>query len=282
MRILILGVSAIALSGCSWLGLGNNKAQNSYNQLANTGSYSYQKNAGSNGCSTGQCLARWNIEGGFGPSFNIGGSAITGDETNAGTGADINNISFREAYRPAYRGELGASYALSPNRKITTTGFYEQAESDGVLNLGTVNGEFVTGELSDYRAFGGEVGLRQYFAPRRGGRIIGNVRPYVEGRLGATRLRSVDLEGATIGGTAIGTDDIPFYRGSWVGSGAGLVGVETPIARRATLALESGVRYTQSPRTSTSVLGAGNVLGGINNGGGRVSIPLMLRGRYRF
>jgi len=266
MRILILGVSAIALSGCSWLGLGNGKAQNSYNQYANSGSYSYQNKSRSN-CHTGQCLARWNVEAAVGPTFNIGGSAITGDETNPGTGANINNIS---------------SYALSPNRKITTTGFYEEAESDGALNLGTLDGQLVTGELSDYRAFGGEVGLRQYFAPRRGGRIIGNVRPYVEGRLGATRLRSVELEGASLDGTPIGTDDIPFYRGSWVGSGAGLVGVETPIARRATLAFETGVRYTQSPRTSTSVLGAGNPLGGINNAGGRVSIPVMLRGRYRF
>lgn len=282
MRILILGVSAIALSGCSWLGLGNNKAQNSYNQLANSGNYSYQKNSRSNGCSTGQCLARWNIEAAVGPTFNIGGSAITGDETNAGTGANINNVSFREAYRPGIRGELGGSYALSPNRKVTATGFYEEAESDGGLNLGTLGTQTLTGELSDYRAFGGEIGLRQYFAPRRGGNFIGNVRPYVEGRLGATRLRSVDLQGAALDGVALGAADIPFYRGSWVGSGAGLVGVETPIARRTTLALESGVRYTQSPRTDTSVLGAGNPLGGINNGGGRVSIPLMLRGRYRF
>ena len=76
--------------------------------------------------------------------------------------------------------------------------------------------------------------------------------------------------------------NIPLYRSSWVGSAAGLVGVETPIARHATIALESGVRYTQSPRSDNSRLDGSTLFSGINNGGGRVSIPVMLRGRYRF
>ena len=282
MRILILGVSAIALSGCSWLGLGNSNAKNSYNHYANSGSYGYKSQTNRGGCNSGQCLSRWNLEAAVGPTFNVGGNAITGDRTNEGTGAAIRNVDFSELYKPGIRGELGGSYALSPNRKITGNVFYEQAESDGVRNLGTLGGQNVAGALSDYESYGGEIGLRQYFAPRRGGRLIGNIRPYVEGRLGATRLQSVDLQGATVAGAPLAAADIPFYRSSWVGSGAGLVGVETPIARHTTLAIESGVRYTQGPRTDRTVLGAGNALGGINNGGGRVSIPVMLRGRYRF
>ena len=282
MRILILGVSAIALSGCSWLGLGNSNAKNSYNHYANSGSYGYKSQTNRGGCNSGQCLSRWNLEAAVGPTFNVGGNAITGDRTNEGTGADIRTVDFSELYKPGIRGELGGSYALNPNRKITGNVFYEQAESDGVRNLGTLRGQNVAGALSDYESYGGEIGLRQYFAPRRGGRLIGNIRPYVEGRLGATRLQSVDLQGATVAGAPLAAADIPFYRSSWVGSGAGLVGVETPIARHTTLAIESGVRYTQGPRTDRTVLGAGNALGGINNGGGRVSIPVMLRGRYRF
>jgi len=284
MRILILGVSAIALSGCSWLGLGNgNKNYQNYN--ANSGSYSYKNNTTSrSGCHSGQCLSRWNIEAAVGPSFNVGGTAISGDDTHATNPVAIRDVSFSEAYRPGIRGELGGSYALSPNRKITGNVFYEEAESDGLLNLGTVGTaapRTLFGTLSDYESYGGEIGLRQYFAPRRGGRIVGNIRPYVEGKLGATRLNDIDLEGANLDGDPLPAE-IPLYRSGWVGSAAGLVGVETPIARYATIALESGVRYTQSPRSDNSVLTGDSPLAGINNGGGRVSIPVMLRGRYRF
>ena len=45
--------------------------------------------------------------------------------------------------------DSGGSYALSPNRKITGNVFYEQAESDGVRNLGTLGGQNVAGALSD-------------------------------------------------------------------------------------------------------------------------------------
>lgn len=282
MRILILGVSAIALSGCSWLGLGNNHNYNNYNQHSNVGSYSYQNSAPTSGCNSGNCLSRWNLEAAVGPTFNVGGNAVTGDRTNPGTGADINNISFKQAYKPGVRAELGGSYALSPNRKITGNVHYEQAKSDGVQDWGTIGTENLTGALSDYKTYGAELGLRQYFAPRRGGKLIGNIRPYVEGKLGATHLNDINIEGAQLGGAAFAATDVPFYRSGWVGSAAGLVGVETPIARHATIALESGIRYTQGPRSDTSVLGAGSALGGTNNGGSRTSIPVMLRGRYRF
>ncbi len=284
MRILILGVSAIALSGCSWLGLGNSNAKNSYNHYANSGSYGYKSQTNRGGCNSGQCLSRWNIEAAVGPTFNVGGTAITGSDTHASNPVAIRDVSFSEAYRPGVRGEIGGSYALNPNRKITGNVFYEEAESDGVLNLGTVGTaapRTLFGSLSDYESYGAEIGLRQYFAPRRGGALVGNIRPYVEGKLGATRLNDVSLEGANLEGDALAAN-IPLYRSSWVGSAAGLVGVETPIARHATIALESGVRYTQSPRSDNSRLDGSTLFSGINNGGGRVSIPVMLRGRYRF
>ena len=284
MRILILSVSAIALSGCSWLGLGgNNQNYQTYNQQANTGHYNYAKQRrAKSGCHSGQCLSRWNIEAAVGPTFNVGGNAVTGSDAHEALGSNLDNVDFSEAYRPGVRGELGGSYALNPNRKITGNVFYEQAESDGAFDWGTIGTQALRGSLSDYESYGAEVGLRQYFAPRRGGWILGNYRPYVEGRVGATRLSSVDLEGATLDGAAFGADEVPFYESSWVGSAAGLVGVETPIARHATIALESGLRYTQKPGSDTSAILGSSPLAGTNNGGSRYSIPVMLRGRYRF
>ena len=72
------------------------------------------------------------------------------------------------------------------------------------------------------------------------------------------------------------------YEDSVVGTVAGLVGVETPIARYTTLGIETGVRYQGGLESDTSVLGAGTAIGGLNNNGGRLTVPLTLRGRYRF
>jgi len=282
MRNLILGVSAIALSGCSWLGLGGNSHNyQNHNQYGHSGSYNYQQKAPSRGCNSGNCLSRWNLEAAVGPTFNVAGTAVTGDRATA-AGSTINNIKFHEAYKPGVRGEVGGSYALSPNRKITGNVFYEEANSDRILDWGTIGTQNLTGSLSDYKTYGAELGLRQYFAPRRGGAFIGKFRPYVEGKLGATHIDDITIQNSNLGGAPFSATDVPFYRSGWVGSAAGLVGVETPIARHATIALESGVRYTQAQRTDTSVIGAGSALAGVNNGGSRTSIPVMLRGRYRF
>lgn len=284
MRILLLGAAAMALSGCSFLGIGGqSKAQRAYqNYNANT-AYNVQQTRSLQNAKPrcqGQCLARWNVEAAIGPEFIVGGQAFTGSDTNEIAGADINNISAADAYDRGWRAELGGSYALSPNRKVTATGFYSEANGNS-QNIGTINGEQLTGTLSDYQSYGAELGLRQYFRPQPVP-VLKSVRPYVEGRLGAARLSSVELQNAQLGTAAFGTGTIDFYESDWVGSAAGLVGVETPLTRFSTIALETGVRFTQRPGSDNSDLPPGNPLRGANNGGARVSVPVMLRGRYRF
>jgi len=285
MRILLAGAAAIALSGCSWLGLGNNNNYNDYGYNANTGYYGQQAQqapkVAPKACNSHQCLSRWNLEAAIGPSFVVGGNAITGDDTNAGSGANINEISFNEGFDRGWRGELGGSYALSPNRKVTANVFYDEANGSGPLDLGTIGADQLTGQLSDYQSYGAEIGVRQYFAPRRAP-LLKSIRPYVAAKLGVARVEDISLENAQVAGAAFGAGPIPLTDSDWVGSAAGLFGVETPIARYTTLALESGIRYTQSPSSDNSVLSPGTPLAGINNGGGRLSIPVMLRGRYRF
>jgi hypothetical protein len=284
MRILCLGVATIALSGCSFLGLGGQKDYSNYN--AQNGYYAHQapaaKKAPKTPCHNNQCLARWNLEGGIGPSFIVGGQAVTGDETNDIEGVAINNISMNDAYDTGIRAELGGSYALNPNRKVTAMAFVDRAESSGRQDWGQLAPEEnLTGALTDYKSYGAELGLRQYFAPRKG-LILPSIRPYVEGRLGATHVDDISITGAQVNGTVLPGGDIAFYQGGWVGSAAGLVGVETPLTRYSTIGLETGVRYTQGLRTDKSDIGPGNPLGGTNNGSSRTSIPVMLRGRYRF
>jgi len=187
----------------------------------------------------------------------------------------------KDAYDTGFRAELGGSYALNPNRKITGNVFIDEAESAGRQDWGTVGGETLTGALSDYKSYGAELGLRQYFAPRRGV-ILKSIRPYVEGKLGAARLDDVRIQGTELGGETFSAVDVPFYESGWVGTAAGMFGVETPLTKYSTIALETGVRYTQGPKTDTSVLAPGFPVAGTNNGGSRTTIPVMLRGRYRF
>jgi len=283
MRILLLSTAAIALSGCSWLGLGGNHHGHTYNQ--NNGYYGHHgvKNAHKKSCGSDQCLAKWNLEGAIGPEWIVGGRAFTVDDTNENdVGAVPSSLNMRQVYEDGYRAELGGSYALTPNRKLTANGFYSKAESAGNGVLGTVNGADVTGEFSDYKSYGAEVGLRQYAAPRRG-LLLRSYRPYVEGKVGAAYVEDVSIDNFRINGQPVaGGTNIPFYENSWVPTAAGMIGVETPVFKQMTLGLESGIRYTGKPDSDTTLLSSGNPGAGLNNGGDRWTVPVMLRGRYRF
>jgi hypothetical protein len=179
------------------------------------------------------------------------------------------------------RYELGGSYALSPSTKVTAMGFIDEADSAGNVNFGTIGGSAFTGQLSDHRQTGLELGLRKYFTPQAAP-FVRSVRPYVEGRLGAAYQDSVFIENAQLGGAAIGTGRLALSDSGWVPSAAGLVGVETPLTRYSTIGLETGIRYTGEPDANITTFAAGSQYEGLNQGGSRVSVPLMLRGRYRF
>ena len=141
MKKLLLGVAAIGLSGCSWLGLGDKQVHN----VPQVNQYQPQvkKTEDCFGCNS---LSRWNIEGAVGPEFFFGGDAISGDQINANIPATAttaaatttsNVQSLRDVYGRAARYELGASYALNPNRKIIANINYANANADQTT-LGTI------------------------------------------------------------------------------------------------------------------------------------------------
>ena len=282
MRILMLGAAAVALSGCSFLGLGGQDKYQNYNQQTGYyGQQTAQKAVPTTRCHTGNCLARWNLEGGIGAVFPAGKNIVTSSRINPSADRDFNSLSFGDAYNTGVRGELGGSYALAPNTKLSLLGHYEHADGDGVQDWGTIGGETRTGELTDYKAYGAELGLRQYFSPVNG-IVFNSIRPYVEGRAGVSRVSDIGVRNTQLGGATFSADEIPLYDDTWVGTAAGLVGVETPIAKYTTIGLETGIRYQGGLESDNSVLAPGTTLAGLNNNRGRVSIPLTLRGRYRF
>lgn len=287
MRNLLLGAAAIALSGCSWLG-GNSQHSNHSSYNHNNGYYAGQSNDGC--CVGGKTLSRWNLEGAIGPEFFVGGDALTGNKVNSAEAViaanpglnsiTTNSLSMDDAYDPGMRYELGGSYALNPNRKVTLMGSYAQADGEEV-NLGSLNGNAVTGDISDYERYGVEVGLRQYFTPTKAP-LFKSIRPYVEGKAGAAHIDDIAINNAQLGGNAYNNGTIGLYESGWVPTAAGMVGFEAPVFNRATLGLETGIRYTGTLKSDTSDLGVSAPFGGINNGSQSWTVPVALRGRYRF
>jgi len=123
-------------------------------------------------------------------------------------------------WKAAVRAELGGSYALAPNTKIALLGHYERAESAGVQDWGTLDGQALTGALTDYESYGAELGLRQYFKPRKG-IILNSIRPYVEARAGVSRVDDIDVVNTQLGGQTFSANGIPLYEKSWVGTALG-------------------------------------------------------------
>jgi len=284
MRLLslaALGVSTLALSGCSFFnGLMGQPTHHGANSHHNGGYYAAP--ACGNRCVGGKQISKWNIEAGAGPDFIVGGDAITGGDTHqAFVGQQINSISMQDAYDDAYSVGLGGSYMINPNRKLT--GQYLYSAASGETNvLGTEVGAATptNATLSDYESHGVEAGLRQYFTPRVIGQSV-RYRPYVEGKLGAAYVDDISLT-TVQQGNAASARTVDFYDGGWVPTAAGLVGVETPIFNRATLGIETGLRYTGALDSADGLRTQAPNLSGANNGSERWTVPLQIRGRYRF
>ena len=143
MRVLLLGVATIALSGCSWIGIGGH---------GHHGQYKSAKQAGC--CVGGKTLSRWNMEAGVGPEFTTGGDAITGSDIHPGVaalGLGVNNVTMKDAYKTGVRAELGGSYALNPNRKLTMQGFYSEAQGEDIA-WGRQGVNTLRGKMNDYKS----------------------------------------------------------------------------------------------------------------------------------
>lgn len=131
----------------------------------------------------------------------------------------------------------------------------------------------VFGRFGDYQAMGVEAGYRHYFG-------TGRVRPYLAGRLGATRVDEVPAT-FTIPAAAITLSNVPFYEGGWTMAGGADLGMAWDISDNASLALEIGARYHGDLADDDSAIG-GLGLASINDTGARTAFPVGLRFQLKF
>ena len=274
MRIVLLSTAAIALSGCSWLGLGGHHGNSYGHQSAGHGTYKAQPIKKSCG-NCGNTLARWNIEGGYGQEFMTGGNALT-SANNEFVNITPGKTSMKSAYEVGERFDLGVSYALDPNRKVILNGYKSKFDGERQI-LGTQGRGTLSGQFSDYESYGIEAGLRQYALPVRAP-IVKSIRPYLEARAGLAKVDDINVSAVTRtapNGAVTNTRGFQVYDGGWVPTAAGLVGVETPLFNRMTVGVETGLRYSgKLDAVEGGFAGA--------DGASKWSVPVSLRGRYRF
>lgn len=287
MRYLLCGVAAVALSGCSWLGLGKTQ-----HPSIGPGDYHAAPLGDPNCCTNGQTLSRWNLEGGIGTELITGGESITGSKAHQNNVFPTNtfrNVNAQDAYDPGTTARLGISYAMTPNSKYTIEAFSSQSDGKDV-NWGTQGVNQLRGRMSDYKAQGVEFGYRKYMPIARAP-FVHSFRPYLGANVGVAHLDDAVLTNIREVGAGVPDPRTPtslkMYESGWVPTLGANIGFETPLTRRATIGVETGFRWTGRPAADDADIGGVGTpfnqrYAGINNGGDRYTIPLTIRGRYRF
>jgi hypothetical protein len=202
----------------------------------------------------------------------LGSVALAGQ---AGT-LNIGSRTFEDIYSNPLSVGFEVAYGLSPSSEVFGELRYVSASSD-VTNVGTATVTAtattvpVTGDFGDFRAFSLEGGYRKYFQ-------VASFNPYVAGRLGIQRTESVD---ATFRVADVTLSNVKF----WDDSTTWLTGVDVGVlyapTDRFAVGLETGIRYTGEIDGIDSDL-APIGLGGINDDGAKVSIPLNVKGSVKF
>lgn len=131
-----------------------------------------------------------------------------------------------------------------------------------------VNGTF--DRLSTYAI---EVGYRQFFGS-------GALKPYVAGRVGAAFTDSINAT-FVIPDADIAINNAPFYKSSTSFVAGGDLGLSYKLGSSVDLIGEVGLRYTTGLRGDDSAIG-GLGLAAINNGGGRLDVPVRAGLKFHF
>lgn len=199
----------------------------------------------------------------------------------AGVSAElrIRSRSHDDIYGSAASYGLEFSYGLSANAEVFGQLRYTDAD-EGTVQVG---GAFVpalsttlpvNGTFSDYKALTLEGGYRYFFGD------LGPTRPFVAGRLGATRTDDIRAT-FEIPDADILIANVPFTEKKWSASAGIDVGLLFPIGENASITAQTGVRYVADLEGDDSAIG-GLGLGSINDTGKRVSYPISVGFRYDF
>lgn len=256
-RFLLVGSTAIMLSGCSWFG------------------------GWHGGQSVGQ---KMNLELAAGIEPTVKGEVFKQDYDNSGT-AVLNRQEYGDVYDRKMNYQVGMTYEVAPTVEITAAANYAHAGGKQGVVVGSANGNDITANFSDYDAYGGEIGVRKYFRNRTFAQLLSPaVAPYVGVSGGVQHVSSIkaDLSSADWTGTSIPGDNTWQLHDDGIVPTAQLtVGAEWRPARNFAIALETGLRYSgDKPDGDGSFTNVGWEQADSN--GDTLTVPVTLRGRFKF
>ena len=257
MRLLTVGLSAFLLTGCAWMGGGQSSHHGHQGHHAQ-GHYGHNQIH-----QAPQMPSQWRFDGAIGAQEFTGGNVLQNRQNGLQTTTKQN---YKDIYETGLAANAGLSYDVAPRTTLVMEGFYNKANSkDELVNFGTdAAGLAESGRFSDYESYGAQVGFREYMSNDGPG-----LRPYIGAMAGMSYVNDLDI---AVAGATPSTRRI--YSGEWVPTASGLVGIEMPVSYAGSLALESGIRY-EGRRDAEYMEQFGKT-------GGNYSVPLKLRGRYRF
>jgi hypothetical protein len=239
----------------------------------------------------------WYVSIGGGTDFDFGATPFNRSHVIPGAfgQAEIDVVShdYNDVYDRNYRiqGELG--YAVGQHVEFFGRFTYDAAGSQTTSgsHLRSVVGRLdLESDWSDYKSYGGEVGIRYFFLSRHA-----CVRPYVSLSGGATRVESIDLTTRAVnnfGPVAAGdiVFDGRFYGNSVVATGSALAGIEIPVTHCFAVGADAGLRYESKLAQDDGDLKHSTFAGFPfinlnkinNNAGDRLFCPVTLYAKIRF
>jgi len=219
----------------------------------------------------------------YGGAGTIGGLAVTGTFTVSAPSQTFSNV-----YSNPVDLGISANYGLSNYDELSLTPHWRHADgktfnAGSVSAAGTINGVAFAasapfnGQFSNYNEYGLDANYKRFFDTS-----YASFHPYLGVVLGAVHNDAVKLDLSTTSGIQI-ANGVPFYGSGWTWDTGLQVGFRYDVLASTAVGLETGIRYTGDLKSNhTAFQGDGGTIDGVNTGGSRWDIPVMLGVTVKF
>ena len=179
---------------------------------------------------------------------------------------------WRQTYEPAFRRvAVTVSFGVTPNTEIIVRGTFYEMKTPGLL-AGSVEGSDLFMQLEPYKEYGVELGYRFYLAWRT------RMKSFIAPVVGMRFLDRILIESAFAPDRNSAIFNVPLYRASNVFTFGADIGFTFDLGSHFFIGLEAEVRYQTKAEAADTFPG----LAGINDGGSRLSAPVVLSAGLRF
>lgn len=211
-------------------------------------------------------------------SFDAGAqTAVSGDLHGAGTGRVLNlpttveSRTYGDVYGPGFYWAAGVGYRVGSHGEARVQGSYTANPADR-LQVGNVAGLALLAHFDDYKAFGMDLGYRQYFGNAM-------LKPFIGGSAGFTRVDAI-ASTFTVPAASVTLTSVPMNASSTVPSFGVQAGAQMHLNDRLALQVGADLRWQGDLKQSEGLAGTG--LEPINDTTRRWALPITAGLTVRF